>query len=358
MRPGTPSAISFPPPSPVSQRRHLTEAEEIIAHHRENNEEPKSFTAFVTMDPDEASGDVPHPATPGSPSPSWMSHALRPSDATQYTVSVSIGRTGGERDRHSKSSWLSSPRSATFPAAGGLSRRSISGLGDTSLAPTLEPASASALATGRDSSRTKKSSRDLSAFRFPPSMSFSSSSNRSPTFHARGDGFHSTSPSIASTHSALLIAQHALKQSSSRRKVLRDFDSPLLADEIEVRVGDSLCVLESFDDGWCVAIVEESVHGEAQVKMGCVPLWVFDRPSRFASSPPPTRSMRSTSLAVTIELTPTSLDPPHSPAISSYPASIRESVISVNATGSAIPPTNQLRAFPWQREPVISWSNF
>lgn len=124
------------------------------------------------------------------------------------------------------------------------------------------------------------------------------------------------------------------------KKALQGFE-PLLPDEIPVKVGDTLSLLQTFDDGWCVCAVEVEVDGEIEsghtlappwgpqrkeVKMGCIPLWVFERKSKTPGDH--MRSMRSTSLAVTIELAPAG---------------------GTEAAG---------RAAPWEREPIISWSNF
>lgn len=134
----------------------------------------------------------------------------------------------------------------------------------------------------------------------------------------------------------MIFAKNAL--SAMRKKALQQFE-PLLPDEIPVSVGDTLSLLQQFDDGWCVCAVEVdgeseggvSVGGRAatpnkEVRMGCVPLWVFERKSKVPGEH--MRSMRSTSLAVTVELTPAEA--------------------GMDLPGRA----------PWQREPIISWSNF
>ncbi|KAF8314973.1 hypothetical protein DL93DRAFT_2079612 [Clavulina sp. PMI_390] len=146
--------------------------------------------------------------------------------------------------------------------------------------------------------------------------------------------------SIASTQSAMVFAKNAL--SAMRKKALQAFE-PLLPDEIPVQVGDTLSLMQQFDDGWCVVAVEAADDhtrpgsagkgGSAtagEIKMGCVPLWVFERKSKVPGEH--MRSMRSTSLAVTVELT--ASDPAPGPG--------------GRGDGAA----------PWMREPLYSWSNF
>jgi hypothetical protein len=91
---------------------------------------------------------------------------------------------------------------------------------------------------------------------------------------------------------------------------------------------------------------------EKDIRMGCVPLCVFERESASRNPQPPVRSMRSTSLVVTVLLEPVS-------AASPNPSSSRDSVRS-GGRGAlrTLSPAPQIRPFPWQREPVISWSNF
>jgi len=78
----------------------------------------------------------------------------------------------------------------------------------------------------------------------------------------------------------------------------------LLPDELDVRVGDKLSLLQIFDDGWCVCVAENrpgSTSNNQDMMMGCVPLRVFERAPKGQKDTPHMREVRTTSLAVTVE---------------------------------------------------------
>lgn len=317
----------------------MTEAESVIAeHHRVNNELPAAFAAFVVSDEGDEYplGEQPiiSPAdlsamlsNTSDSSRGGMHRPGKDSVSSSYTLTVSAGRTGG--DRNSRASWASgvpSPLSASFGRRASNLSYSTTTFDGPSAPMAASPdrnATAKNIAsrpgTGNSTSHTFGSSDRLSTFKFPA---------------ARFE--HGRSASVASSRSAMIFAKNAL--SAMRKKALQSFE-PLLPDELPVSIGDTLSLLQQFDDGWCVVAVEQDgdtagdadrvASGSKEVKMGCVPLWVFERKSKAPGGH--TRTMRTISLAVTIELTPT--DP------------------GMGLDGAP-------RA-PWQREqPTVSWSNF
>ncbi|KAG6918637.1 hypothetical protein DXG01_012756 [Tephrocybe rancida] len=95
------------------------------------------------------------------------------------------------------------------------------------------------------------------------------------------------------------------------RPVRQLFD-PVLPDELLIRVGDSLTLVQSFDDGWCVVgrdnptfianaksmFRPNEVTGD-EIELGVVPAWCFLRPAPGLRA---RRPIRSTSLSITVEV--------------------------------------------------------
>ncbi|KAG6831795.1 hypothetical protein H0H92_007472 [Tricholoma furcatifolium] len=98
----------------------------------------------------------------------------------------------------------------------------------------------------------------------------------------------------------------------SVRKVRQVYD-PVLPDEILIRVGDSLTLVQSFDDGWCLVGRENAsfvahakylfrpntVVGNGDIELGVVPAWCFIRPAPGLTA---TRPIRNTSLGLTVKM--------------------------------------------------------
>lgn len=335
----------------MRNQRPMTEAEAIIAeHHQANNELPAAFHTFVVTDEsDDAPIEAQHIIDPSD----IKAMLARPNESTRqsqrnsitstYTLTVSAGRTGERRNsRASFSSTVPSPLNASFSAQQNSSNRAIMTKenkppGLTQRYPT--PTSFSSFVfPERSPSRNTASRPGTSDSATSQAKTFGTPDHSSFVFPAsRFAEKHASIISAASSRSALVFAKNAL--SAMHKKALQAFE-PLLPDEIPVNVGDTLSLLQAFDDGWCVCAVEVDVgsgNGSSlappqevptkEVKMGCVPLWVFERKSKNPGDH--MRSMRSTSLAVTVELTP---------------------------AGAGTEPAG--REAPWQREPIISWSNF
>jgi hypothetical protein len=330
----------------MQNQRAMTEAEAIIAeHHKTNNELPAAFHAFVITNESEGAVEPNHIADPSDLRAMFthpneaIHHSARNSVASAYTITVSVGRTGERQNsRASFSSTVPSPLSASF---------SPQQTSDIPTTMTEEDKPSGPM-------QRYPTPTSLSSFVFPdrsPSRNIASrpGTGNSTISQSRTFGIpdrssflrfaekRSSMVSVASSRSALVFAKNAL--SAMHKKALQAFE-PLLPDEIPVNLGDTLSLLQTFDDGWCVCAVEvdcevESGHNFApprgsqrkEVKMGCVPLWVFERKSKSPGDH--IRTMRSTSLTVTVELTPAGR--------------------GTEAAG---------RLAPWQREPIISWSNF
>jgi hypothetical protein len=181
------------------------------------------------------------------------------------------------------------------------------------------------------------------------------------------------------------------------KTVLRTF-APLLPDELVLRPGEELAVLQEFDDGWCVVAreglgsngepappgldvddVSSPAAGDASsatgsssssrkrvLEMGMCPCWVFEE-----NLPPEgefTRPMRNTSLSVTVSM-----------RLPPGPGSHSGSGSGMNGSGRGSPTSSHLRLGSYSQPPphagespstynrpprtpirdeVISWSNF
>jgi hypothetical protein len=176
------------------------------------------------------------------------------------------------------------------------------------------------------------------------------------------------------------------------RAVVRAFP-PLLPDELVLRPGEELAVLQEFDDGWCVVAREglgsngvptppglpdpedvtflagdtSSTTGSSGssrrriLEVGTCPAWVFDEASSHGEL---ARPMRNTSLSITVSMRlPPVFGAPHSV----LGGSMRESPSSTNTPlapfgqphSSEGPSYNrQFRTTTSIREEIVSWSNF
>lgn len=156
------------------------------------------------------------------------------------------------------------------------------------------------------------------AFSFKPQLDPDSPSNIRKSWVSMTNRF-----SVMSTTSSFSSIS-----SGTTRKVRQVFD-PVLPDEILVRLGEQLTLVQSFDDGWCVVGREDSSFiqsakslfakppppGEPGVELGVVPAWCFIKPVKGLRAE---RPMRTSSLGV---------------------------VVNIEATGP-------------DRDQVMSWSNF
>ncbi|KAI0321770.1 hypothetical protein OF83DRAFT_188745 [Amylostereum chailletii] len=144
---------------------------------------------------------------------------------------------------------------------------------------------------------TRPTSRPISTVSWfapaPPSPSSNRFSFRS---HSRGSSIFSNSSSSGST------------MGKGDRKVHQIFE-PVLPDELVVRVGERVSVVQTLDDGWCV--VGRGALGTGDVEMGVIPAWCFIKPVKGLRAE---RPMRTASLGVTVQLEP--------------PSSEREQIIS------------------------------
>jgi hypothetical protein len=147
-----------------------------------------------------------------------------------------------------------------------------------------------------------------------PSASQDRRSWRSSLF-ALGGGLRG---SHASTRASVASTLSVSSGGAARRKV-RQLFAPVLPDELVLALGESLTVLHSYDDGWCVvgraadtsspfaaaaAAAQGSAFGQGKentvdrAEVGAVPAWVFVKPVKGLRAE---RPMRSSSLGVTVD---------------------------------------------------------
>ncbi|THH27374.1 hypothetical protein EUX98_g6818 [Antrodiella citrinella] len=107
--------------------------------------------------------------------------------------------------------------------------------------------------------------------------------------------------SMGSSHNRFSVASVATTDSSigsghvSQRKV-RQLFNPVLPDELVISMGESLTVVTSYEDGWCI-VGRDGFGGTTE--LGAVPAWCFIKsaPGLRAERP-----MRTASLGVTINI--------------------------------------------------------
>ena len=99
--------------------------------------------------------------------------------------------------------------------------------------------------------------------------------------------------------SAMSTASSVLSGASgaTQRKVRQLFD-PVLPDELVVSLGETLTIVQSFDDGWCI-VGRDSMFKPGEVELGAVPAWCFVKPVKGLRAE---RPMRVSSLGVTVDL--------------------------------------------------------
>ncbi|EJF64561.1 hypothetical protein DICSQDRAFT_99749 [Dichomitus squalens LYAD-421 SS1] len=84
---------------------------------------------------------------------------------------------------------------------------------------------------------------------------------------------------------------------TTQKKVRQIFD-PVLPDELVISLGETLTLVQSFDDGWCIA-GRDSIFKPGEVELGAVPGWCFVKPVKGLRAE---RPMRVSSLGVTVDL--------------------------------------------------------
>ncbi|KAL7279091.1 hypothetical protein ACG7TL_006929 [Trametes sanguinea] len=104
-------------------------------------------------------------------------------------------------------------------------------------------------------------------------------------------GSRNSRMSVMSTSSSLASAN------ATQKKVRQIFD-PVLPDELVVALGESLTVVQNYDDGWCI-VGRDSMLKPGEVELGAVPAWCFLKPVKGLRAE---RPMRVSSLGVTINL--------------------------------------------------------
>ena len=239
---------------------------EMIRHHKDDSEVPVPFSTFLeNFGSDPSVLDVP---IIEKPAPS-LQDLHRHSVDKKSPISVS----GGERRRSSGSSLDLSQRPTLH-----------------SIQPSMDiPSTRSSFLSAYSQLTSVTLQPSTSPFRHNFPLDPSDSDN------------HSRTLSAATTRSALISSLNA--KSAMHKTALHPFQA-LLPDELDVRVGDKLSLLQIFDDGWCVCVAENhpvSTSNNEDMMMGCVPLRVFERAPKGQEDTAHMREVRTTSLAVTVE---------------------------------------------------------
>ncbi|PCH42457.1 hypothetical protein WOLCODRAFT_137921 [Wolfiporia cocos MD-104 SS10] len=107
---------------------------------------------------------------------------------------------------------------------------------------------------------------------------------------------HSHSPRASRRWSA--SSASALGFDGSHRRKVRQAFRPTRADELAVRAGERVALVQAYVDGWCI-VGRESTKRRGDIELGAVPLWVF---VAAADGCQPERPKRSVSLSVAITL--------------------------------------------------------
>lgn len=137
-------------------------------------------------------------------------------------------------------------------------------------------------------------SRDQTRFSANIESSFNASSNKSRFSGSSTNSCVGNNPRTGTAH-----------------QVKRVFEA-VLPDELLIRVGESLTLVQSFDDGWCLVGRENNlfiatpkclfrpntITGDG-IELGVVPAWCFIRPTLGLHAE---RPIRNTSLGITIQL--------------------------------------------------------
>ncbi|KAI0833295.1 hypothetical protein BC628DRAFT_1414117 [Trametes gibbosa] len=98
--------------------------------------------------------------------------------------------------------------------------------------------------------------------------------------------------SVMSTASSVSVSA-----GTTQKKVRQVFD-PVLPDELVVSLGQSLTIVQEFDDGWCI-VGRDSMFNPGEVELGAVPAWCFHKAVKGLRGE---RPMRISSLGVTINI--------------------------------------------------------
>ncbi|EIN04826.1 hypothetical protein PUNSTDRAFT_128082 [Punctularia strigosozonata HHB-11173 SS5] len=171
----------------------------------------------------------------------------------------------------------------------------------------FSPFSFALAASSSSSSSPQPSSRDSLAFSIPSitvegagKEADHRSSWRSSIFNI-GRGNRSSHLSIGSgSNHRMSVASTASASSSAQagKRRVRQVFSPVLPDELVLSLGESVAILQSHDDGWCV-IGRDSPFTKGETEIGACPAWCFVKPVKGLRAE---RPVRSTSLGVTVNL--------------------------------------------------------
>ena len=259
-RAGIASSIMMPEPA----AKHADA--EIIRHHKAGNEVPGHFSTFLENFGSDPS--VLYVPLIKRPAPSLQDLHHHPVD-NKCPISVSSGgkrrSSGGSLDLSQRSSLHSIQSSMDAPSTRSSFLSAHSRLTSVAHQPSISP--------------------------FRPN----------PLSDSSDPGQHSRTLSVVTIHSALVSSLST--ESAMYKTALHPFQG-LSPDELDVKVGDKLTLLQTFDDGWCVCVAEHPpgpTYNSEDVMIGLVPLWIFDHVPKGQGHSPHMGEVRTTSWAVTAD---------------------------------------------------------
>ncbi|KAL5526280.1 hypothetical protein ACEPAF_8003 [Sanghuangporus sanghuang] len=118
-----------------------------------------------------------------------------------------------------------------------------------------------------------------------------------------GGNDHTRSGSALSGGSRLSVfstgSSGAGSMTGVQQRQVRQVFTPILPDELTLTLGESVSILRSFDDGWCIVARTKPYSTNGDAELGAVPAWCFVKPMKGLRSE---RPVRSSSLGVTVQV--------------------------------------------------------
>lgn len=168
------------------------------------------------------------------------------------------------------------------------------------------PSSPSSSMSDMHDKRASTQSFSASAARLPPPPSQSHASlqpNLRDSIRESFFGGHHRTGSALSVGSRLSVfstgSSGAGSMSGVQQRQVRQVFTPILPDELLLTLGESVSILRSFDDGWCIVARPKPYGTDGEAELGAVPAWCFVKPMKGLRSE---RPVRSTSLGVTVQM--------------------------------------------------------
>ncbi|KAL5486317.1 hypothetical protein ACEPAI_7363 [Sanghuangporus weigelae] len=167
--------------------------------------------------------------------------------------------------------------------------------------------SSSSTAAAQDK-RVSTQSFSASAARLPPPSPHSRASVQPSLRDSIRESFfggngHLRSGSALSGGSRLSVfstgSSGAGSMTGVQQRQVRQVFTPILPDELTLTLGESVSILRSFDDGWCIVARPKPYSTNGDAELGAAPAWCFVKPMKGLRSE---RPVRSSSLGVTVQV--------------------------------------------------------